>query len=444
MLGALDTGGFRRYFPCLLYDVRVYSYALSALDVGVIVNPPASFTLTLAHQTTPVGETVQLVVTLPTGATATAPVTVYLTNNSPTVCTILGPNPITFPIGSLVQVVDLLTIGPGQINITAGAAGVGTAALSSVNMVVAPKLIGHWFGGAANLADTSAFTPPGTHDGVLVGANPEALAFSTDVPAGHSGLSLDLTTNGNSGTTVGVVVTNSAAADAAYLPTFDTGISSAFSVALWAKGVPGTWNGFVSKRGEDGIGWQVRRGGGDTEAFTVRGTASGNYDGVGSVPIIDGQWHHFAAAWDGITGTRKCYVDGILDPGVNLTGDFAPLSPAPNHHVGIGVREQGGLGNFESWFAGRLYDVRIYNYPITAAEVTALVSVTKPSLTIRPWTGNQIRIAWPTSFTGYAIQQSSAPSSGWGPSGLSVTVEGSENAAYAPAIGTAQFFRLKK
>jgi hypothetical protein len=444
-LGALDTGGFRRFFPCLLYDVRVYSYALTPQDVGVIVNPPATFTLKMAHENIPLGETVQLVVTLPAGATATAPVTVYLTNNSPSVVTILGPTAITFPIGSLVQVVSLQAIGPGQINITAGAAGVGAAGITTVNMVVAPKLIGYWFNGAADLTDKSGYTPAGTHDGVLVGANPEALTFSTDVPTGFVGQSLDLTTNGNSGTTVGVVVANSAATDGAYLTTFDNGISSTFSVALWAKGVPGTWSGFISKRGEDGIGWQVRRGGGDTEAFTVRGTASGNYDGVGSVPIIDGQWHHFAAVWDGIIGTRKCYVDGVLDPSVNLTGDFAPMSPAPNHHVGIGAREQSGGGSFESWFAGKLYDVRIYNYAITPAEVASLLSgVTKPTLTIQHWPGNQVRIAWPTLFTGYGIEQSSAVSSGWGPSGPSVTVEGSENAAYAPATGIPQFFRLKK
>ncbi len=288
VLGALDTGRILGFFPCLLYDVRIYSYALSAQEVGVIVNPPAAFSLAVAHQTIPVGETVQLTVTLPSGSTATAPVTVYLTNNSPSVVTILGPTTLTFPIGSLVQVVNLQTIGAGQIDITAEAVGVGTAALSTVNMVVEPKLIGHWFSGAADLTDKSGYTPAGTHDGVMVGANPAALAFSTDVPAGFSGESLDLTANSNSAVSVGVVVTNTSNFDGGYQTTFDGGISSVFSVSLWAKGVPGTWNGFVSKRGEDGIGWQMRRGGGDTEAFTIRGTASGNYDGVGSV--TDHRW----------------------------------------------------------------------------------------------------------------------------------------------------------
>jgi len=444
MLGGRDQGGFGNFFPGQLYDVRIYSYALAAAEVGVMVNPPTTFTLTLSHQSIPQGDTAQLVVTLPAGATATSPVTVYLTNNSPAVVTIIGPTAIVFPIGSLVQTVNLQAIGAGQINITAGAVGIGNAGLVTVNMVTAPKLIGHWLNGDADLTDKSGHTPAGTHDGVIIGANPELLAYSSDVPAGFSGQSLDLT--GNASGTVGVIVTNSATADGAYLPTFDGGISSAFSVAVWAKGVPDTWSGFVSKRGEGTIGWQIRRSGGNTEAFTIRGTASGNYDGVGSVDITGGQWHHFAAVWDGVTGTRKCYVDGVLDPSVNLAGDFGPINLAPDHHVGIGTREQGGTGSYEAWFNGKLFDARIYNYAITPSEVASLVtpSAATPTLIIQPWTGNQVRISWPTSFTGYSVQQSSTLPGGWGPSGLAVTLEGSKNVVYAPATGIPQFFRLMK
>ena len=279
---------------------------------------------------------------------------------------------------------------------------------------------------------------------MVVGANPETLAFSDDVPAGFSGKSLDLSANATG--TVGISVDNSANTDAGYLTTFDDGISAAFSVSVWAKGVPGTWAGFVNKRGEDGIGWQIRRSGGDTEAFTIRGSASGNYDGVGSIAITDGsKWRHFAAVWDGVSGIRKCYVDGVLDPSVNLTGDFAPMNMAPGHHVGIGAREGAGTGSFESWFTGKVYDVRIYNYPISAEEVAALAGLAAepPTLTIQR-SGNQVRISWPSSFSGYVLMKSSTLSSIWFDSGLAVTVEGSENVAYAPASTSPQFFRLKK
>jgi len=451
MIGGRDNGGFGNFFPGYIFDVRMFSYALDALSISAMVNPPTAFTLSLSPLVAPQNETLRLAVTLPASATASSAVTVYLTNNSPTVVSFVGFTgnvfPLTFPIGSTIQGVDLKTIGAGQINITAGAAGQGSTALTTINTVVTAKLIGQWFSGAADLADKSGNVPNGVHDGVVVGISPETLAFSTDVPTGFSGQSLDLTANAGGTTSVGVIVTNSAVGDGAYLPTFDDSMAATFSVALWSKGVPGTWAGFVNKRGEDGIGWQMRRSGGDTEAFTIRGTASGNADGVGSVVITDGsQWHHYAGVWDGITGTRKCYVDGVLDPSVDLIGDFAPMSMAPNHHVGIGTREQNSPGGYESWFNGKLYDVRIYNYPIGAGEVAALAgrSGPPPTLTVQRWTGNQIRISWPTSFAGYVISQSSTVTGGWTNSGLLVTVEGSENVAYAPASASPQFFRLKK
>ena len=450
MLGGRDNGSFGNFFQGLLFDVRIYSYALDPLAIGVLVNPPTTFSISLTPLVIPQNEIVQLAVTLPTGVTASTPVTVYLTNNSPGVVSFVGAAgnvlQITFPVGTLVQGVNLLAIGPGQINITAGLAGVGTAELGAVSKVVAPKLIGHWFNGATDLLDKSGYSPTGTHDGVAVGANPETLAFSTDVPAGFQGQSLDLTANATG--TVGVMIANSAAADAGYLPTFDEDISSVFSLAFWANGVPSGWNGFISKRGENGIGWQVRRGGGDTEAFTIRGTASGNEDGVGSVVITTGgQWHHFAAVWDGVTGVRQCYVDGVLDPSVNLVEDFGPMNLAPEHHLCLGTREQGGLGSFEGWFNGKLCDVRLYNYAITAADIATLAGkvTVPPTLTIRPSTGSQLRVAWPTSFVGYTLQQSSSPTTGWAATGLTVTVEGNENAVYAPTTTTgSQYFRLIK
>ncbi|HOX04654.1 MAG TPA: LamG domain-containing protein [Candidatus Paceibacterota bacterium] len=447
VLGGLDTGGFRRFFPCLLYDVRIYSYALSETEVAELVNPPTPpqvFAIILAHQNLPLGATAQIVITLPPDATATAPLTVYLTNGSPGVVA-LDTTAVIFPMGSAVQTVSLQTVGLGQIHITAGAAEVGSAELTTTNSVVAPKLIGQWFSGAADLADKSGHTPAGTHDAVVVGANPAALTYSADVPLGFSGQSLDLTANTNTAITVGVIVNNSGIWDAGYLPTFDDPIASAFSVAFWAKGIPAIWNPFVTKGGEGipGVGWQVRRGGGNTEAFTIRGTASGNPDGVGSVVITDSEWHHFAAVWDGIAGTRTCYVDGALDPSLIQMGDFGPMSLAPDHHVGIGVREQDWVGSYEGWFGGKLYDVRIYNYAISSAEVASLIAFA-PELTIQRWTGTQVRISWPASYAGFSLEQSSAVASGWVAAGLTATIEGSEQVVYAPTASSPRFFRLKK
>jgi len=170
-----------------------------------------------------------------------------------------------------------------------------------------------------------------------------------------------------------------------------------------------------------------------------------NEDGWGSsINVDDGNWHHYVGIWDQASGTRRLYVDGLFSHVVN-NNPSQTMSMAPGKHLSLGAREQGGSG-FEGFFAGLLFDVRIYNDALSEAKITSLLTAppVPPTLTIQNWTGNQVRISWPTSFTGYVIEQSSALPGGWGSSGLSVTVEGSENVAYAPAVGNPQFYRLKK
>jgi len=70
--------------------------------------------------------------------------------------------------------------------------------------------------------------------------------------------------------------------------------------------------------------------------------------------------------------------------------------------------------------------------------------VTPPTLKIQSWTGNQVRISWPTTATGYALQRSTTVTTGYTSPGLTVTVEGSENVAYDTRGNGARFYRLVK
>jgi hypothetical protein len=86
-----------------------------------------------------------------------------------------------------------------------------------------------------------------------------------------------------------------------------------------------------------------------------------------------------------------------------------------------------------------------FNFDSVTIPGTLFVAVpTPPTLTIRPWTGNQVRLSWPSSATGYSLQKTATLPSGWGPAGLTVTTEGAEEAAYAPASASLQFYRLMK
>ena len=67
-----------------------------------------------------------------------------------------------------------------------------------------------------------------------------------------------------------------------------------------------------------------------------------------------------------------------------------------------------------------------------------------PALKIQLWTGNQVRISWPTTATGYALQRSATVSAGYASPSLTVTVEGSENVVYDTRSSGARFYRLIK
>jgi hypothetical protein len=159
--------------------------------------------------------------------------------------------------------------------------------------------------------------------------------------------------------------------------------------------------------------------------------------------INDNAWHHYAAVWDGIAGTRQLYVDGTLDPGVNLTGDYGPSSNiASFEYLVLGGRDLGGLGSYTPCL---LNDVRIYRMALSQSEILALLPASPaPKLASRNAGASGLRIAWPVASFGYRLQTSASVPGAWSDAGLTVAVEGNERAAYAPVAASARFFRLVK
>jgi Concanavalin A-like lectin/glucanases superfamily len=312
---------------------------------------------------------------------------------------------------------------------------------------VPTPMAGHWtFDAAAPWADTSGYKPAGTHDLLPVGA----VTFSADVPPGRTGQSLDLTASGSA-----VVVSNSNqqmggagggdpwTANPTWENTFDVGLSMQMSIAFWAKGFPDADNPWVAKKGTD-FGYQVARSGSDNFAtFTQTGTPGIDTPAGTMLNVNDSAWHHYAAVWDGIAGTRQLFVDGTLDPGVNLTGDYGPSGNiASFEYLTFGARDLGGVGSFTPCL---LNDVRIYRMALSQAEVLALLPASPaPTLASRNAGISGLRIAWPAASFGYRLQKLANLGGTWSDAGLTVTVEGNERAAYAPVVGSVQFFRLVK
>ncbi len=232
----------------------------------------------------------------------------------------------------------------------------GTFTASGSDMLNAVNLS---FGGntltvSAPQPTTAADSSGNGHDGDVMGAS-----FSSDVVATLAGgKSMDFNGGNNY-----VIVDTGGTQDV-----FDLGAN--ITVAFWQKDWPdGSWEPMVSKRGEGGKGWQVRRRGGssDNMAFTLRGTSDEDATAKDAWVKDDG-WHHVVATYDG--ATRDIYIDGGLwdsDPvtgGVNASGAALVFGARNN--------SESDLGNIGNYSHVLLDDIYIYDRAITQPEIDAL------------------------------------------------------------------------
>jgi hypothetical protein len=250
-----------------------------------------------------------------------------------------------------------------------------------------PSLRGHWITGVQSLADTANVMGPGVYDALTnrLTTSTRFLRFTNDLPPSATASGQSLFFNAN-----GLIITNTGSADPGYLvDTFDGGLQNGMTVMCWAKGLPGAWNPWVSKAGDNGTGWQLRpNNAGPNVTFTMRGTG-GIDDFQTSGLINDGKWHHYAGTWDGTTFTRTIYVDGV-----QMAQDFGSslfTLPTPSHLM-IGARDAGG-NSFSAFYTGTIYDVRIYNYPLAQSEILNVGGVPPPFTS--QVVGGQLTITWP-------------------------------------------------
>ena len=409
-IGADSNGG--RNFTGDISDVAVYNSALSPTQIlqqfgasigvqgfgGVINSQPP------AYVTNYVGFTVQL--TAATGGNA--PLTNrWQFNNTNLVDGVNGGAIIIGSTSNVLTIYGVTTNFQGVFNLTVSNSLGGTIS-SNVNLIVltpvapsATNLVGAWLTGAASLADASGYTPGGIHDGYGVtglGVPATNYAFTTDVPQGAAGKSLQL--NGNTA----IAIANSSTNDAGYTNTYDDTIHSAMTVVCWAKGTPGGWNPWVSKYGE-GPGWQLRINNSSDPCWTIRGTGGTEDMATSANTPTDGNWHFYCGTYDVATGVRNLYVDGNL--AASQTGQGA-YNMAPAERVTIGGKDQPPsdtthlAGNFTGYFTGEIYGVRIYNIALSGAQQASFVpkpALPAPAFSVKPVVttgskGKQFVLTW--------------------------------------------------
>ena len=150
-------------------------------------------------------------------------------------------------------------------------------------------------------------------------------------------------------------------------PTVPVGNSN-YTIEAWVK--PNTISG------ANGIvGWGNWGTVNQVNAFRFNGaTSMVNYwwgnDLTVSVPnVLDGNWHHVAATYNGTT--RSIYFDGVLRGSDNPAGHNVP---AANNMV---IAETAPM--FNEYFDGSLDEMRIWNVARTLAQIQASMNSTVPA-----------------------------------------------------------------
>ncbi len=146
--------------------------------------------------------------------------------------------------------------------------------------------------------------------------------------------------------------------------------SGSLSISLWAYITDWSenWNHtLIGNRGEDGVGWQLRRHSNENFCFTTRGITRDDTASE-TIPPLD-EWIHIACVYDNTNNNKSIYMNGVEDRVVTTNPGSIT---ATTHNTYIGARANSGNTGQEAFFSGMLDDVRIYNRPLLPGEVEFL------------------------------------------------------------------------
>ncbi len=143
--------------------------------------------------------------------------------------------------------------------------------------------------------------------------------------------------------------------DAGSSSTFN--FSGPFTVEAWFKvtSFPYQWDALITK-GDDS--WRIARSNSlNYLAFSTNGLS--NVDMTGTTNVNDGNWHFFAAVYDG--STKTLYVDGRVDAATPVTGTLS----SSTFPVYFGEN----AGHTGRYFNGNMDEIRIWSVARTEQQV---------------------------------------------------------------------------
>jgi hypothetical protein len=150
-----------------------------------------------------------------------------------------------------------------------------------------------------------------------------------------------------------------------------------FSVSLWAKIADWSTNWghvMIGNRGEDNVGWQIRKYSNNRMCFTTRGVGDDDTYSNANPPALN-EWINITCVYDSEAQTKSIYIDGALDRAVNLNSTVTKIA-ATTHNTYIGARATSDNTGQESFFTGMLDQILIYDRALSAGEAEFLADPT--------------------------------------------------------------------
>ncbi len=156
-------------------------------------------------------------------------------------------------------------------------------------------------------------------------------------------------------------------------------VTTNFSISMWIRttdtGATGQW--YAGKGLVDGYTAASKTDFGTALNGGKFSLGIGNPDTTltSTVAVNDGNWHHVVATRNSTSGATQIYVDGVL----NTSGTAATGSRSAGTNVRIGSIQTGPTAGY---FAGSLDQIQIYNYVLTAVDVSYLYTRNQPALPV--------------------------------------------------------------
>jgi Concanavalin A-like lectin/glucanases superfamily len=148
--------------------------------------------------------------------------------------------------------------------------------------------------------------------------------------------------------------------------------SSPMSYSVWVKAKRfNKWQGIVSKRISDGNEFVIEIK--DTADYYACGSWTNNNYTAGSVTTVTQTaniWTHLVCTVDGINGTVRLYVNGVLE------NTYSPAAwDGTTNTAAITIGKRGEIDDGTGFFDGSIDDVRVYSRALSATEAKQLYNL---------------------------------------------------------------------